>query len=191
MRPSVWLRALCALFLTTLPFTASATEALWQKLQEGRYTIFIRHALAPGVGDPANFKLDDCSTQRNLNDEGREQARRIGEAFRSRGVPVGEVRSSEWCRCLETARLAFGQAEPWPALNSNYHPDTQAENAARNRAVLAEITAKPPSGGNRVLVSHNFNIRELTGESPASGEMVVVETEGGRLQVVGRIRVPQ
>ncbi len=191
MRPPLWLRALCAFSLVTLPLTAPADDALWQKLQEGRYTVLIRHALAPGVGDPANFRLDDCSTQRNLNDEGREQARRIGAAFAGRGVPVGEVRSSHWCRCLETARLAFGRAEPWAALNSNYHPDTQDENAARNRAVLAEITANPPQGGNRILVSHNFNIRELTGESPASGEMIVVEADGARVKVVGRLRAPQ
>jgi broad specificity phosphatase PhoE len=170
---------------------APADEALWDRLKEGRYTVLIRHALAPGVGDPANFRVDDCNTQRNLNDQGREQSRRIGEAFTSRAIPVGEVRSSQWCRCLETARLAFGRADPWPALNSNFHPGTQAENAARNREVLADIAAKPPRGGNRILVTHNFNIRDLTGVSPASGEMVVVEADGNGVRVVGRLPVPQ
>lgn len=186
-------RLSAALCLATLAPSspALADEALWNRLKEGRYTVLIRHALAPGVGDPANFRVDDCGTQRNLNDQGREQSRRIGEAFASRGIPVGEVRSSEWCRCLETARIAFGRAEPWPALNSNFHPGTQAENAARNRAVLAEIAARPPRGGNRILVTHNFNIRDLTGVSPASGEMVVVEADVDSVRVVGRLPVPQ
>jgi broad specificity phosphatase PhoE len=191
MRLFLLLGVAVSLFLGAAAGSALADEALWQKLQEGRYTILIRHTLAPGVGDPANFRIDDCSTQRNLSDEGRAQAKRIGDEFKSRQVPVGEVRSSQWCRCLETARLAFGRADPWPALNSNYHPGTQAENAGRNREVIGEITASSPRGGNRVLVSHNFNIRDLTGVSTASGEMVVVEAEGATLRVVGTLLVPK
>lgn len=191
MRLSALLGAALCLALGTVSTDTLADEALWQKLQDGRYTVLIRHALAPGVGDPANFRVEDCSTQRNLNEQGREQSRRLGEAFRSRGIPVGEVRSSQWCRCLETARLAFGRADPWPALNSNYHPGTQAENAGRNRAVSAEIVANPPRGGNRILVTHNFNIRDLTGVSTASAEMVVVDPEAAGLRVVGTLPVPK
>lgn len=191
MQWPVWLATALGFAAVSLASPAAADDALWDRLKEGRYTVLIRHALAPGVGDPANFRVDDCGTQRNLNDQGREQSRRIGEAFRSRGIPVGEVRSSQWCRCLETARLAFGRADPWPALNSNFHPGTQAENAARNREVLAEIAARPPGGGNRILVTHNFNIRDLTGVSTASAEMVVVEAVGGGVRVVGRLPVPQ
>ncbi|MFZ5558016.1 MAG: histidine phosphatase family protein [Pseudomonadota bacterium] len=191
MRLSALLGAALCLALGTVSTDTLADETLWQKLQEGRYTVLIRHAVAPGVGDPANFRIEDCSTQRNLNEQGREQSRRLGKAFRSRGIPVGEVRSSQWCRCLETAQLAFGRADPWPALNSNYHPGTQAENAGRNRAVIAEIVANPPRGGNRILVTHNFNIRDLTGVSTASAEMVVVEPEVAGLRVVGTLPVPK
>ena len=191
MRLSALLGAALCLALGTVSTDTLADETLWQKLQEGRYTVLIRHAVAPGVGDPANFRIEDCSTQRNLNEPSREQSRRLGKAFRSSGIPVGEVRSSQWCRCLETAQLAFGRADPWPALNSNYHPGTQAENAGRNRAVIAEIVANPPRGGNRILVTHNFNIRDLTGVSTASAEIVVVEPEVAGLRVVGTLPVPK
>jgi phosphohistidine phosphatase SixA len=164
-----------------------ADEALWAKLKEGRYTVFIRHALAPGTADPQGFTLEDCATQRNLSAQGHEQARRIGEAFRSRGIPVGEVRSSRWCRCLDTATSAFGRVEPWSALNSNFNDPFQKDED-KNRRVLAELTGAPPKGGNRILVTHNVNIRDLTGMGPGSGEMVIVEPDGsGSLRVLGRI----
>ncbi len=166
-------------------------EALWQKLEEGRYTVFLRHSLSPGTGDPENFKLDDCRTQRNLSPEGRAQARRIGEAFWRRRILVGEVRSSRWCRCLETARLAFGKADPWPALDSNYNDPTQRRED-KNRTLLEYLLANPPKGGNRILVTHHFNIRDLTGVSPGSGEMVVVVLDGaGGLRVLGTLTVPR
>lgn len=165
-------------------------EALWQKLREGRYTVLIRHALAPGIGDPEDFRLEDCRTQRNLSSEGQAQARRIGEGFRRRQIPVGEVRSSQWCRCLETARLAFGNADPWPALNSNFNDHAQRPED-KNRAVLEYLLKNPPRGGNRIFATHNYNIRDLTGVSPASGEMVVVEPDGaGGLRVLGTLPVP-
>lgn len=183
-----------ALFFALCLAAAAASageEALWLKLQEGRYTVFVRHSLAPGTGDPENFKLEDCRTQRNLSSEGQAQARRIGEAFRRRQIPVEEVRSSRWCRCLETARLAFGKADPWPALDSNYN-DRAQRREDKNRAVLEYLLANSPRGGNRVLVTHNFNIRDLTGVSPASGEMVVVERDGaGGLRVLGTLAVPR
>jgi phosphohistidine phosphatase SixA len=176
-----------ALALALAPATAppAAAEALWALLKGGSQVVLIRHATAPGGGDPPNFRIDDCATQRNLSEEGREEARRIGAAFRARGIPVEQVRSSRWCRCLETARLAFGRAEPWPALESLFHdPDREAERTREVRAVASE----PPRGGNLILVTHNFNIRALTGISPGSGEMVIVTPLGrGQFRVAGRI----
>ncbi|MGI8936025.1 MAG: histidine phosphatase family protein [Phormidesmis sp.] len=108
----------------------TAENMLWEKLaqaNEETYVVLLRHALAPGTGDPANFQLNDCSTQRNLSETGREQAIAIGEAFRSRNTPVIEILSSQWCRCLETAELmAVGPVEPFPALNSFFRDRSTA-----------------------------------------------------------------
>lgn len=181
---------LCVLLIAAVAcLPAAADDALWDKLKAGGYTVLIRHATAPGTGDPPGFKLDDCSTQRTLDEQGKAQARRIGEAFKSRHVPIGEVRSSQWCRCLETARIAFGRADPWPALNSNFNDRYQAAED-KNRQVLREIAARPAQG-NRILVTHNYNIRDVTGVSTGSGQMVVVEPDGaGAARVVGTIPVP-
>ena len=97
---------------------AATDEEVAKLLREGGALIAFRHALAPGTFDPPGFKPGVCSTQRNLSDEGRAQARRIGEWFGARGLKPARVRSSPWCRCLDTATLAFGRVEPWAALGS-------------------------------------------------------------------------
>lgn len=167
---------------------AGASEELWQALQAGGHVILIRHtSTEAGTGDPPGFRLDDCSTQRNLSPRGRDEARRIGETFRGRGVPVGEVLASQWCRCLETARLAFGQAETWPALNSNFNETGRAA-PEKNREATTRMAVAPGSG-NLILVTHQFNIRDLTGEYTAPGEMVVVAPLGeGRFRVRGKLQ---
>jgi broad specificity phosphatase PhoE len=169
-----------------LPASARADENLWAALRGGGQVVLMRHATTtPGVGDPAGFRLDDCPSQRNLTDGGRDEARRIGAAFRSRGVRVGRVLSSRWCRCLETARLAFGQAEPWNALDSIF--EDRHREPERTQAVRQELRARP-TDGNLVLVTHGANIVALTGVSPAPGEFLVLTHEGGGgLRVVGRL----
>jgi broad specificity phosphatase PhoE len=165
---------------------ASADETVWTLLRGGGHVILLRHAATDGTaGDPAGFRLEDCATQRNLVDRGREQARRLGEVVRARGVPVGQVLSSQWCRCLETARLAFGQVEPWPALNLG--PRDAEHVGGRVRQVRTRL-ATPPSGGNLVLVTHGLIIRDATGEMPAEGGVVVIAALGGeRFRVAGRL----
>lgn len=168
---------------------ARADETLWAALRAGGYVIMIRHAATePGTGDPPGFRLDDCATQRNLSSAGRAEARRVGEAFRRHGVPVSRVLSSEWCRCRDTARLAFGGYEPWPMLNSLFEePERGAE---RTRAVH-ELGRRVRPGENLVLVTHNFNIRAVAGVSPVSAELVVLRPAGGgQIELVGRITVP-
>jgi len=167
---------------------ASADDALWNQLKQGGYVLLIRHAATElGVGDPPEFRLDDCATQRNLSDAGRAEARRQGEALRGRGVAVAAVRSSQWCRCMETARLAFGRAEPWPALNSLF--GNEGKEAEQNRVVLAAAAKlRPPA--NLALVTHNVNIRSLVGVNPGTAEIVVARPENGRLVAVGRIPAP-
>lgn len=110
---------------------ASTEETLWTKLMEAEeetYVVLLRHAIAPGTGDPADFQLDDCSTQRNLSDAGRQQAMEIGKAFRDRNIPATKVLSSQWCRCLETAELMeMAPVEPFLPLNSFFRDRSTAE----------------------------------------------------------------
>ena len=146
----------------------------------------MRHATTePGVGDPPAFRLDDCATQRNLSETGREDARRISAAFRARGVPIGRVLSSRWCRCLETARLAFGTVEPWPPLDSFF--DDRSREPERTQAVRRRVGERPATG-NLVLVTHRVNILALTGLDPAPGEMIILTPQGnGNFRVAGRL----
>ena len=150
----------------------------------------MRHASTdPAAGDPPGFRLDDCATQRNLSAAGREEARRIGAAFRARGIPVGRVLSSRWCRCLETARLAFGAVEPWPALDSFF--GDRSREPPQTQAVRA-LAGDHPQAGNLLLVTHGFNIRALIGILPAPGKMVVLTPQGnGAFQVAGRLTLQE
>jgi phosphohistidine phosphatase SixA len=165
---------------------SETTDELWARLASGGHVVIMRHAKTdPGAGDPPGFRLEDCATQRNLSAAGREEARRIGEAFRTRGVPIGRVLSSRWCRCLETARLAFGTVEPWPALDSIYEDRSRA--AEQTQAVRA-LAGGRPDRGNLILVTHGVNISALTGIVPAQGEMIVLVPEGERgFRVGGRL----
>lgn len=114
-----WVTALLLLAAPALVGSARADEGLWRRLAAGGQVVLLRHATTtPGVGDPTGFRLHDCVTQRNLTEAGREESRRIGAAFKARAIPVERVLSSRWCRCLETARLAFGPAEPWEPPSS-------------------------------------------------------------------------
>src|SRR5262245_47416378 len=160
----------------TAPTAVGADEEIWALLKGGGQVILIRHAITtPGVGDPPGMRLDDCGTQRNLTDEGRRDARRVGEAFRARGIPVDRVLSSPWCRCLETGRLAFGAAEVWAPLANLYgRPEHRAEQVRQ----MAALVAEPRSGANLVLVSHGSTILALTGVNLDPAEMVVVTPKG-------------
>jgi len=183
-------RRLCAVALLVLamlgaPAAAGASEQVWAALKAGGQVVLIRHAITtPGVGDPAGMRLDDCATQRNLTDDGRRDARRVGEAFRARGVAVDRVLSSPWCRCLETARLAFGTAEVWvPLSNLSGRPERSGEQVRQMRALVGERR----TGGTLVLVSHGSTISALTGIQLGPAEMLVVTPQGdGRFTVVGR-----
>ena len=166
--------------------SARAAEPVWDVLRGGGQIVMLRHASTePGLGDPPGFRLDDCATQRNLSEAGRAEARRIGAAFLRRAVPVARVLSSRWCRCVETARLAFGRVEPWASLDSFF--DDRSREPQQTRAVRALI-AEPLTGGNLILVTHQVNITALTGIAPAMGEMVVLSPEPrGSFKIVGRL----
>ena len=183
-----WLVVLVTLLLIApAPAPADADDAaVWELLRGGGQVVLVRHAITtPGVGDPAGFRLDDCASQRNLTDAGRADATRVGAAFQARAIPVGRVLSSPWCRCLETARLAFGRAEVWPPLSNLY--DNRAHEAEQMRA-LKEIAGRRPAGGNLLLVTHGSVVLPLTGIQPAPAELVVLTPEGpDRFRVAGRL----
>ena len=160
-------------------------DALWAGLRSGEQVALIRHAEAPGVGDPAGFKLGDCSTQRNLSDQGRRQAQDAGTLFRSTGVASATVYSSQWCRCLDTATgLALGPVLPQPALNSFFE---ESARSGEQTEALRRLIRERPAGKPLVMVTHQVNITALTGVYPQSGEVVVVRPAGAQLTVVGRI----
>lgn len=157
-------------------------------LREGGAVLAFRHALAPGTFDPPGFTLGDCRTQRNLSDEGRAQARRIGAAFRQQQLSPAAVRSSPWCRCLETATLAFGAAEPWAALGSpvGFSEQASAGQLALLRAALREASAR--RGRFEVWVTHMFVLSALAQQDTRPGEALLLRAgPGGAVQVLARL----
>ena len=173
---------------------AQKADAVWQKVAAPNargYVLLLRHAIAPGGGDPENFRLGDCTTQRNVSDDGRAQARKIGAWLSAQNVKIAGVESSRWCRATETAELLnLGKPRANPSLdslflvpNADTHPKTQ-----RARKQIANHRNKP---GLLVLVGHQANIIALTGVAPASGEGILVKARpNGKLQVLGRSPAP-
>ena len=183
----IWLRAYALMMLALSAGSAShaSEEAAWEALRNGGIALF-RHANAPGTGDPPGMRLDDCSTQRNLDEEGRIQAKRIGEAFRSRNIQVGAVLTSEWCRATETAELAFpGNARMEPVFNS-FFDDPRAREPQTEAARRLLSSWQGP--GALFISTHQVNITALTGLSLASGEGIVLEPGKDGLSAIGRIR---
>ena len=181
-------RALAALALVVLACGARAADGdAWTLLQRGGQVVLMRHALTtPGAGDPPGMRLDDCSTQRNLSDEGRRHARAVGAALREHKVAVDRVLTSPWCRCIETARLVFGDgAQVSRALDNLFG---RRDNEARQVAALRALASEWRGSGNLFLVSHGSTILALTGISPDTSEMVIVTPrEGGAFTVAGRL----
>lgn len=149
------------------------------RLAGGGWLLMMRHAATePGLGDPAGFRVDDCATQRNLSDEGRRQARETGVAMRAAGIVIDEVRASPWCRCRDTAQLAFGRHEAWAPLGSFF--DRRADEAAATREVRALARTQDPRR-NLMLVTHQVNVTAVYDVFPAVGEIVAGRWRGGRL----------
>lgn len=165
---------------------AGATEAGWALLRQGGQVVLLANANAPGSGDPANFDIENCRTQRNLSDRGRQQARRIGALFAARAEPVEKVYTSRYCRTMETARLAFGErlVEPLEALDS---PVREPENQEEHAAAVVELASNYSDSGNLVLVTHPENVFALTGVRPREGEAIIVTAHESGLTVLGRI----
>jgi hypothetical protein len=168
--------------------------SIQQGLITGQYIILLRHALAPGFGDPINFDINACNTQRNLSQRGRQQAQKIGKQLKANGITKAAVFSSQWCRCLETARqLDLGEVTELRILNSFFQsPDQGPEQTRQLQAWLIENqslqTPKEKSSSlPKVLVTHQVNITALTGVVPQSGELVIIKVDmSGEILVVAR-----
>ena len=165
-----------------LPLLA-ATPALAALLRAGDCALVMRHAqTTPGVGDPPNFKLDQCSTQRNLSDEGRAQSVRIGQWFKANNLQPRSVQTSPWCRCKETAELAFGKYTELSALASTFD-NNRASQDTQTKVLRARLDFIP-AGQFEVWVTHQVNISALTGESTSMGEALIVNSKA---RVIGRM----
>jgi phosphohistidine phosphatase SixA len=187
------IRRLAGVTLALAAFDVRATEPALVSLDEaarrltaGGFVMMMRHAQTEaGVGDPPGYRLDDCASQRNLSAAGRAQARATGAGLRASGVRIARVRSSAWCRCRDTAELAFGRHEVWPVLNSFFDRATAGPEQTRDLEIFAK-TVQPPD--NTMLVTHQVNISAAFGAWTSPGEIVAGRWTEGRLRAEFRFR---
>ena len=160
--------------LFTLKNNVYASDIILDYLKEGKKIIFIRHAVAPGNGDPDNFKINDCKTQRNLSKDGIKQSKKIGIFFEKNKIKIDKILSSEWCRCKDTAKIAFKNFETFDALNSFYD-----EKFASNKDIqiknLKKYIKSWESDKNLILVTHFVVISSILNIGTSSGEMIIVD----------------
>ncbi len=162
-------------------------ESVWDALRAPGSVVVLRHSYAPGGFDPLDAKLEDCSTQRNLDENGRAQARRVGEAFRQHAIAVARVLSSPRCRCLDTARLAFGRVEPWDVLQGALN-DTELRQ--RRLVETRKVIDTYQGGAPLVVVTHGSVVTDLTGLNIRMGEFVVLRrAPDGTRVVAGQLYV--
>src|SRR6266446_3315438 len=168
--------ATLAIWLLVAPVAAADdSQEAWAALVSGKHVALIRHGNAPpGYGDPPGFKIDDCATQRNLDEKGRAQAGALGEAFRQHGVRADKILSSPWCRCLETARLmGLGPVDAtWAVAASDKSPE--------RLAALRQMVSGWSGPGTLVLVTHGLTVQSLVGILPGQAETVVLRSKPGK-----------
>jgi broad specificity phosphatase PhoE len=186
-RLTVGVVGLVAIWAASGSAAAQIAESVWAALRAPGAVVVLRHSYAPGAFDPPDARVEDCATQRNLDESGRAQAARVGEAFRRNGIAVGTILSSPRCRCLDTARLAFGQAQAWAPLGGSLRDE-----ALRRRQVaeIQKTIAAHRSGPPLVLVTHGSVVTDLTGLSIRMGAFVVLGPGAdGRHAVAGQLYV--
>ena len=181
-----FLRFFIIIFISlTTPIKADLYKNLINQLEDGGKLIFIRHAYAPGNGDPAGFNLNDCSTQRNLSEDGRKQAQRIGEFFTKNKIEIDKVLSSEWCRCKETAKIAFKNFSTNSFLNS-FYSSKFSKNKDKQVKAFNYYIKNLESKKNLIFVTHYVFISEVLNYGPSSGEIVVSDKN---LNIIGSIEI--
>ena len=162
-----------------------ASEQTWNLAKEGNKIILIRHSLAPGGGDPVGFKIDDCKTQRNLNFTGINQSKKIGKLFKKNKVPVDQVLTSQWCRCKDTAKYAFGNYKEFTPLNSTFQSPYNKNEGKQLKELYNYVKQWDGKGKNLVLITHYSIITALTNAVPSSGEIIVADQN---FKVLGTIQ---
>ena len=163
----------------------NASEQAWDLAQEGNKIILIRHSLAPGGGDPAGFKIDDCKTQRNLNKKGINQSKNIGKLFKKNKVFIDQVLTSQWCRCKDTAKYAFGNYKEFTALNSTFQSSFNKNEEKQLKELYNYVKKWNGNGKNLVLITHYSIITAATNAVPSSGEIVIADKN---FKVLGTIQ---
>ena len=174
-----------ALILSLFSIHSHSSEQNWKPAQEGNKIILIRHSLAPGGGDPAGFKINDCKTQRNLNKKGINQSKKIGKLFRNNKVLIDQVLSSQWCRCKDTAKYAFGEYKEFTALNSTFQSPFNKNEGKQLKELYNYVKKWNGNGKNLVLVTHYSIIIAATNAVPSSGEIVIADKN---FKVLGTIQ---
>ena len=178
-------KILTILFIGFLNINTNAfsDDIILNSLKEGKKLVFIRHAIAPGNGDPNNFDINDCSTQRNLDKNGIAQSKKIGLFFKNNKIKIDTVLSSEWCRCKDTAKYAFKKFDTFDALNS-FYDERFAANEAKQIKDLKNYIKKWDSDKNLILVTHFVVISSILNTSSSSGEIIISDEN---LNIIGSI----
>jgi len=172
------------IFFTNLTAVLSS-DSIWDEARQGNKVILIRHSLAPGSGDPAGFKIDDCKTQRNLNKVGIEQSKKIGKIFKDNKISIDIVLSSAWCRCKDTAYYAFGEFKEFSALNSTFSTPYNKNEPRQIKEIEKYLMNWEGEGKNLILVTHYSVITAITNAAPSSGEIIISDKN---LNVIGTIK---
>lgn len=175
-----------ACFFVAHSAKAADTDSAWDVWRQPDVHALMRHAIAPGTGDPENFTIGECSTQRNLDETGRNQALAIGERVREAGIELNVILSSQWCRCLETANLlGLGSVTEDPALNSFFR-DSGTKKIQTDQII--DRLGALPEGSKVLLITHQVNITALTGIYPRSGEIILIRVgENNTLEMLARM----
>ena len=176
---------LAYLFIFLFTSQLNASNQAWNLAQEGNKIILIRHSLAPGGGDPPGFKINDCKTQRNLNRTGINQSKKIGKLFKKNKVPVDQVLSSQWCRCKDTAKYAFGNFKEFAALNSTFQSPYNKNEGKQLKELYKFIKKWDGKGKNLVLITHYSIITAVSNAVPSSGEIIIADKN---FKVLGTIQ---
>ena len=175
MRKLIVPRLIFSIIFSFFIFQSLYADSKWLTLKEGNKIVLIRHALAPGGGDPTGFKINDCKTQRNLNRSGVNQSKKIGKLFKKNKVLIDQVLSSQWCRCKDTAQYAFGDYKEFTALNSTFQSPYDKNETKQLKQLYSFVKKWDGKGKNLVLVTHYSIITAITNAVPSSGEIVITD----------------